>query len=609
MKKITRRDFMKGSAALLGVSLASTFGLPVFADADNEDFEIPDHPVDGRYVTRAIGHENWIYVSTVLKDGQIASCSVVRSNETVGIGNYACARIPAAIVANQSINVPNVRGCSTTSRAIKNAVKEALTRAGYNVDDFNTEIKREMTNEVIERDCDVIVCGAGTSGLFAATRLAEKGYKVIVVEKRDIPGGSMAMTYSGVLTTGSRRQFAYDVNGTLKGTASGDLDAQIETLKTQVINPERFTEEMPFCRTMYQCSTEMSDWMSDIGIGFRTMGNFEGEASFGSGLSMAPGMYMGGVGYAMMNLANRIGMYENAEIIYATTVTDLIQDETGRVVGVHAKGENGNEYTLTAKAVCLTTGGFARNRDMIAEYNPEHVGQFFNCASASEGDGIRMGLEVGSAVDVIDTELPAYLSSKKRMFELAFLGAINGFAGTSLIFVNAHGDNIGSCVSHVNCSNSKLNPDNGDRFFCIFDDATAQAMHKSQTLGFDTYAAMFDCDDAVHYDSVEEIVNTFDLPNLPASIEAYNQAGYLETRDGLWVLEVTPTFYLTTSGLMSDVNCHILTANGDIIPGLYGAGDVTGSMEKRDGLRYSYGFDAAASFGYHLGEVLGEELG
>ena len=608
MRNISRRDFMKGSAALLGASLVGSLGVTAFAEAENDSYEIPDHPVDGKYVTRAVGHESWVYVCTTLKDGQIAACEVVRSNETVGIGNYACARIPAAIVAHQSINVPNVRGCSTTCRAIKAAVKEALERAGYNVDDFSAAIEREMTNETVERECDVIVCGAGTSGLFAATRLAEKGLNVIVVEKRDIPGGSMAMTYSGVLTTGSRRQFAYDVNGTLKGTASGDLDMQIETLKGQVINPDRFTEEMPFCRTMYQNSTEMSDWLSDIGVGFRTMGNFEGEASFGSGLSLAPGMYMGGVGYAMMNLANRIAMFENAEILYATTVTDLIQDESGRVVGVHAKGENGNQYTLTAKAVCLTTGGFARNRDMIAEYNPEHVGQFFNCASASEGDGIRMGLEVGSAVDVIDTELPAYLSSKKRMFELAFLGAINGFVNTSLIFVNTNGDNLGSCVSHVNCSNTKLNPDNGDRFFCVFDELTAQAMHKSQALGFDTYAAMFECGDAVHYDSVEEIVEQYNLPNLPASIEAYNEKGNLETRDGLWILEVTPTFYLTTSGLMSDVNCHILTADGEVIPGLYGAGDVTGSMEKRDGLRYSYGFDAAASFGFHLGEVLGEEL-
>ena len=612
MKKLSRRDFLKGSAAVTGAVLAGSMGMSVMAEeaaeAPAKEDEIPDHPVDGKYVTRAIGHESWVYVSTTFKDGQIVACDVVRNNETMGIGNYACARIPAAIVKYQSIDVPNVRGCSTTSMAIKAAVEEAIEKAGYNVDDFSTPIEREMTNETIECECDVIVCGAGTAGLFAAARMAEKGLNVIVVEKRDIPGGSMAMTYGGILSTGSKRQFNYDVNGTLKGTASGDLDMQIETLKTQVINPERFTEEMPFCRVLYGESTTMSDWLNEIGVGFRTFGVFEGDTAWGTGLSLAPGMYMGGVGYCMMLLADRIEKFENSQIIYATSVTDLIQEESGKVTGVHAMGENGNSYTITAKAVCLTTGGFARNPEMIAQYNPEHVGQFFNCASASEGDGIRMGLEAGSEVDVIDTELPAYLSSRKRMFELAFLGAINGFAGTSLIFVNTYGDNLGSCVSHVNCSDTKLNPENGDRFFCVFDSTTAEAMKKSKTMGFDTYNAMFECGDAVHYDTVDEIVSEYDLPNLPASIEAYNAMGNLETRDGLWILEVTPTFYITTSGLKSDIDCHILDAEGNVIPGLYGAGDVTGSMEKRDGLKYSYGFDSAASFGYHMAEVLGAEL-
>ena len=610
MKNVSRRTFLKGSAAAIGASMLAP-AIGVFAEEEeavkNEAAEIPDHPVDGRYVTRAIGHESWVYVATTFKEGKIVACDVVRNNETIGVGNFACGRIPKMIVEHQSVNVPNVRGCSITSMAIKRAVMEAIEKSGYKLDNFNAKIEREMTNETIERECDVIVCGAGTAGLFTAARMAEKGLKVIVLEKRDIPGGSMAMTYSGILSTGSRRQKAYDIKGSLAGTASGDLEVQIEALKKQVINPDRFTEEMPFCRILYKDSTDMSDWLSDIGVGFRTFGVFEGDSSWGTGLSLAPGMYMGGAGYCMMLLADRVGQFENSEIIYATTVTDLIKED-GKVVGVHAEGENGNQYTIRAKAVCLTTGGFARNPEMIAEYNPEHVGQFFNCASASTGDGIRMGLEAGSVMDVIDTELPAYLSSKKRLFELAFLGAINGFGNTGLVYVNTNGDNLGSCVSHVNCSDSKLNPDNGDRFFCVFDSTCAEAMKKSKPMGFTTYDAMFECGDAVHFDSVEAAAEELNLPNLQATIDAFNQTGLLETRDGVWALEVTPTFYITTSGLKCDKDCHILDADGNWISGLYGAGDVIGSVEKHDGLRYSYGFDSAAAFGYHMADIVEAEL-
>ena len=43
------------------------------------------------------------------------------------------------------------------------------------------------------------IMGAGTSGLTCACRLLEAGYSVILVEKRDIPGGSMSMTYGYIM--------------------------------------------------------------------------------------------------------------------------------------------------------------------------------------------------------------------------------------------------------------------------------------------------------------------------------------------------------------------------------------------------------------------------
>ena len=70
-----------------------------------------------------------------------------------------------------------------------------------------------------------------------------------------------------------------------------------------------------------------------------------------------------------MFLEQRIGKYEKGKIIYSTSVTDLIQDESGRVTGVHAEGEDGMKYTITGKAVCLASGGYARNKEMLQQYN------------------------------------------------------------------------------------------------------------------------------------------------------------------------------------------------------------------------------------------------
>ena len=250
MRRISRRDFLKGAAASVAVVGLMGCGAPAETTTAAPETTKPletkpletkapettpaetEAPVkkggDGKYVTRALGHESWVYVATTLFDGKIAACEVLQHEETMGIGNFACARIPKAIVANQSVNVPNLRGTSITSMAIKAAVTEALELAGYDVAAFSTEIKREIVGGSVEEETDVVIMGGGTSGLVAAVRLLEAGYAVTVVEKRDIPGGSMAMTYGGFATGGSELQSKWDVAGEFPGSSFGSVDKVIQ---------------------------------------------------------------------------------------------------------------------------------------------------------------------------------------------------------------------------------------------------------------------------------------------------------------------------------------------------------------------------------------------
>ncbi len=441
MSKISRRNFMKGAAVgTVGVAAAglltacgnnnttASAGSSSTAGTDKTP-AIPSSPVDGKYVTSAVGHEGLIHVCTTMRDGAIAACEVLSHEETIGIGNYACSRIPAAIVKYQSINVPNLRGSSFTSMAIKSAVKDAIIQSGYNVDDFSAKITPETSNEVIEDTADVIIVGAGTSGLVAAARLLEAGKSVILVEKRDIPGGSMSMTYGGVATAGSKLQTNFDVDGSYRASAMGTLDSMMNFWKSmkQYHRTEFFNGEMPFMTQQYTHAGDMLDWLHGMGVGFNCLGNYEGGTQYGAATPyLAPGCYEGGAGYAMMFLVNRIGMYKDADgnpmgkIIYSTSATDLIKDEKGKYIGCHAESTNGAKYTLTGKAVCLASGGFARNKEMLQKYCPDYADFFFNCASSMEGDGIRMGLEAGGVVECENRPLPAFLSSYKSKFELAF---------------------------------------------------------------------------------------------------------------------------------------------------------------------------------------------
>ena len=256
---------------------------------------------------------------------------------------------------------------------------------------------------------------------------------------------------------------------------------------------------------------------------------------------------------------------------------------------------------------------------MLKKYSADYADFFFNCASCSTGEGIEMGVEAGGFVECENRALPAYLSSYKSKFELAFIHST-----APGIMVNINGDNIGNIISdnHYTMAKAKLNPENGDTFYYVFDEASAVKLRDSEAYGFNGYTAMFEKEEAVHYATVEEASKACNLPNLQASIDANNTAAlsgepdafgrkgcpYIETRTGIWMIQVDPTFYLTTAGLAIDLDCHVVDTDRNPIPGLYAAGDVCGSIEEKDAKQYGMGFDAALCYGFVMGETLKKEL-
>ena len=627
---ISRRQFLKGAAAS-AVGIAALGALSgCSSETENKENEQqgtnekvrPTSPVDGKYLTKAMGHEDWIYVQTTIFNGKITDCQVLAHEETIGIGNYACARIPALIKANNSWNVPNVRGCSMSSIAIKNAVKEAILDAGYKVEDFGAEVKRPV-GETAEETVDVAIMGAGTAGLVAACRLLEQGKTVAIVEKRDIPGGSMPMTYGGVVATESKLQTEFDKTGWFQTSAYGSVDSMMK-FWTNYLNPEldTYNPEMPYMRQQYAYSGPMLDWLHQIGVGISTMGTFEGAMNYPCSTPyLAPGCYEGGAGYAMMLLEQRCKAM-GGKIYYYKSVNELLKDENGHYNGMVGVSEDGSKVTIHSKAVLLASGGFAKNKEMIAKYNPGYENQFFNSASSMEGDGIKLGLEAGSFVECTGRLLPAFMSSYASKFELAFMHlTVPG------MMVDKNGDSIGNFKSdnHYAMARAKLNEKFGDTFYYVFDDCSAEPCKDSDAYGFNGYKAIFEKGEAVRYNSVEEAATALNLPGLAAALKDNNDSvlsgaekcadgratktcSYIETRDGIWLVRVDPTFYLTTAGLCIDTEGRVLDTNRQPISGLYAAGDVAGSIEEKDGKKYGMGFDAALSYGYLVADTLVKEL-
>ncbi len=572
---------------------------------------------DGEYVTKAMGHEDWVYVTTLFQDGKIVKCEVTAHEETMGIGNYGAARVPGRIVESQSLNVDNVSGATVTSNAVKQAVKEAITQAGGDVAAFETPVEKNVTPEEVNAEFDVIVVGAGNAGLVAATRLAEKGYNVGVFEKLEIPGGSMATTYSGIMNSYSETVADYAL-GEEVNSASWNMDLLMPIFENLIV-PEydRFNKEQPYQRIMLENAGKVVDWFYDIGIGFASLGYYEGGLQYGLTPYLAPGCYQGGAGYAAMSLAQRLEKL-GTEIHYRTPVTSLITDENGTVIGVKAEGEDGKQWTATAKAVLLATGGFGANQEMVDEYYPQYAGIPFNCTPGSTGDGILMAQEIGADIECMGRFLGAFMSEYGTNYELAFM-----HQSTPGILVNGNGDEFGNIMSsnHTLLSNAMMDPENKDAFYYIFDNQSAISTKDYDAYGL-SYKSIFEREATQHYDTVEEAAEALNLPNLKAAIEKNNELAlsgeaneygrknlpYIETREGIWVTHVIPTLYLTTGGLVTDTEAHVINTDGEIIKGLYAAGDVAGSIEEKDGKPYGNGFDQALGYGYYSAEVISQEI-
>jgi hypothetical protein len=85
-----------------------------------------------------------------------------------------------------------------------------------------------------------------------------------------------------------------------------------------------------------------------------------------------------------------------------TSLTRLIT-EGGRVTGAVVK-QNGRDYTITAeRGVVLAAGGFDHNMDMRWKFQSEALASHASLgAETNTGDAIRIGQEVGAAIDLME---------------------------------------------------------------------------------------------------------------------------------------------------------------------------------------------------------------
>lgn len=580
------RQFWKRPTALLLACLLSF----TFVMANAEQAKTPTYQA-GKYQAEARGHNGMILLETTFDEEKIVQVDILSEFETKGIGEVAFDRVINQIIEEQTLDVDVVTGATFTRRAVISIVQDCVKQAGGDVEKLlSNRVLPHVNTEVQNIEADVVVVGAGLSGISAAASAAEKGAKVIVVERLAYVGGNSSLS-TGVFHFGDTDiQKAAGVEDTAEEFNDFLLDSakkgggERDPIQTEMIAKE---------------GNETIKWMQSYGVAFDdkvspAMGSPKARShqSIPDAPSMVKSMYMG---------AQNAG----ATFMLETLATEIVVNDNGDVIGVRAESISGEKYFISGKSIVLATGGYLANQKLSEKFlgfkNLHYVG-----SPGALGEMLVNAMDIGAAT--VDLDKPFISPSYSRQGNSVITSLVLS-KGAILVdnAGNRYCDETASYLQTALKTFALKQPQ--DMVWEIFDDQVRESVYKVKD-----YIML----DIVHQsDTIEDLAKEIglDAESLKATVNDYNLACKGEKTDTFgrqilgngiikapfYGIRVNPGSNIAGGGLKVDENCRVLKENGSTISGLYAVGEITGGFR-------AFGYAAGDSLSHCVvsGKVGGE---
>ena len=651
-KFISRRDFLKGTAAG-AATLAATSLLGGLASAEAVT-EGAGLYTPGTYTAAAQGLESEVTVTMTFDETSILEVVVDTSGETEGIGAAIADQMAAQILDAQGAEVQAVSGASVTSNAVMKAAADCIAQAKGEApaaapeesapqeaadDDWLGE-EPEIGEIAETRDYDIVIVGAGISGISAARAAAEEGASVAIVEK-----SASFNCRSG--------EFAL-LNGTLNKRWGREGIVDTDVVVNRLMRECTYRNKRPILKKWADHAHEVMDWWIEaypdlticdstrevvtqeqwdkgilVPLAWPQPENYdytqEDFPTFPTSMEFRSSRpdQQGFMVEANLNIALENG----AETFFGCFGTKLLKDDTGRVTGVIVRdSQNGNRYLQlnAAKAVILATGDNGADDRIMKHFAPEILEKNIMRMGAmgmmgvdvegnpiSTGDGLRMGAWIGAKVQDFHAPMTHHMGS--------------GMGVTPFLQINKRGERfMNECIPGQQLENQiELQPDHTS--FQIYDSSWPEQIpfmppnhgalayiipededESNPNFNDRQYTKVSAKAEAYQFtgETIDELLANMGfegeaLETAKASIERYNELAKAGSDDDfgkpasrMFALENGP-FYacqwgttamlVCVGGLESDENCHTFTAGTpdsptrEIIRGLYVTGNVQGS--------------------------------
>ena len=470
-------------------------------------------------------------------------------------------------------------------------------------------------------EADIIVIGAGVSGLVTAASATEEGADVILFAASSTPvsrGGSN----HGIGTKVQERLGITDYN---KDTISG-------LFKRELARNGYLVDQKHWWKWANN-SADTMNWLIDImenagyittmEIGYEDVdGTFTVTPGSHNWIQTADGSESGaavGEGYVIATLEQKI-LDQGGTIHYQTIAQQLVRDDnnTGRVSAVIAIDPDGNYVKYVGrKAIVMATGDFSQNRDMMTkycgwvanllQYNEVDYDIAFTYGGLGPGDGQKMGLWIGAAWQRCQPNAPMI----DIVGPMPYRQSIADFSGLLLNEQGKRYSNEDTIFSYG--TYAMMMQSNGTRYG-IWDSAYVNWFPQWETFGttivedegknpytpeeyLEVWEQNVESGAFVKADTIEELLaqlDGIDAEAAKASIDRYNElcdAGYDEDfhkdpsflapiKEGPFYgckLVMGPSQFLcVTGGLRTNENMQVCDEQDNPIEGLYNVGIMVG---------------------------------
>lgn len=549
---------------------------------------------DGTYTGTGSGRNGEITVELTVKAGKLATVNVVRHGETAGISDAALARVPAEIVAQQSTAVDAVTGATMTSEGIKAAVADAIRRAGGDPALFAVKkVGKKQAAKTIKENADIVVVGAGGSGMSAAVRAETLGKSVILIEKMPTIGGATVLNAGTLIATGSRYQ-----REVMKETKdSPELAAE------DIFRVGKHKNDPVLVRMVTERVGGVVDWLiDDLKIPYGPAATQYPDHSANRQL----GVTGRSVNYLNLMREKFLGM--GGKLLLETRAQSFITDANGRVVGVKATDAAGNTVELTSKAVILASGGFGADQSMLP---PSMKNYLFYGVDGETGDGLKMARALNAGTINLDLVkmYPQGVETRPHHGLAATASSTDTMKASGAIYVNNRGERFVDENAGLGVL-TEATVAQPDSIAYIVMDKAAWEKYVAKSLedklvpdaaALDAWTKIVNNGRPVMAvsDSLEEAARTMgiDPAGLTKTVTHWNEmvkAGKdadfsRKITGGLGegpyrIVEQKVRYQTTLGGLKADAGLRILDTAGKAIPGLYGAGCVVGGANGADSM-------------------------